>query len=283
MSIRSEKPHVVLTIYAGYAVVLLFFLLPVLWVVSLSFRPLEELFQTTPSLWPANPTWSSYTRVLTESSLLIYIWNSLKFALGTVVGALLIAIPSAYALSRIRFRSPQRKRAVMLGILAVQLISPLVTVLPLYRYFSTLGLINSQIAVTLVYIAVEAPFATWMLKGFFDTIPVALDDAARIDGCSRLQVLTRVLLPVMLPGLSSTAILLSIGTWGQFLIPYILLDQNELLPVGVGILEFQSTTDAVSTNLLAAAAVLSSIPAILIFIVLQRFIIGALTSGAVKG
>lgn len=283
MRALHQNAQVMLAIYAGYAVVLLFFLLPVLWVVSLSFRPLEELFQTTPSLWPHNPTLESYRHVLTDSPLPIYVWNSLKFALATVVGAMLVAVPSAYALSRLRFGAPRIKRLVMLGILAVQLVSPLVIVLPLYRYFAALGLINSQVAVSLVYIAVEAPFATWMLKGFFDTIPRALDDAARIDGCTRLQLLIHVLLPVMLPGLSSTAILLAISTWGQFLIPYILLDQNDLLPVGVGILEFQSTTDAVSTNLLAAAAVLSAIPAILIFIVLQRFIIAALTSGAVKG
>jgi multiple sugar transport system permease protein len=280
---RKGQLTAALWIYAGYAVVLIFFLMPVLWVLSLSFRPLSELFQSTPSLWPQHPTLDSYRTVLKNSPLVIYIWNSVKFALATVVGAMLIAVPSAYALSRLKFRRVGTRKAIMLGVLAVQLISPLVTVLPLYRYFSALGLINSQIAVGLVYIAVQSPFATWMLKGFFDTVPRALDDAARVDGCSRLQLLVHVLLPVMLPGLSATAILLTISTWGQFLIPYILLDQNALQPVGVGILEFQSTTDAVSTNLLAAAAVLSAVPAIAIFIVLQRFIIAALTSGAVKG
>ena len=283
MSLHGRRVREASVIYAGYALVLLLFLLPVLWVLSLSFRPLNEVFQASPSLFPRHPDLSSYGEVLRRSALPIYIWNSLKFAVSTVAGALLVAIPSAFALSRMRFSSPARKRNVMLGILAVQLISPLVTILPLYRYFSMIGLINSQIAVVLVYIAVEAPIATWMLKGFFDTVPVALDEAARVDGCSRLQTLTRVLLPVMLPGLSSTAILLAISTWGQFLIPYTLLDQADKLPVGVGILQFQSTTDSISTNQLAAAAVLSAIPAVLIFIGLQRFIIAALTSGAVKG
>lgn len=283
MSLYGRRVREASVIYAGYALVLLLFLLPVLWVLSLSFRPLNEVFQASPSLFPRHPDLSSYGEVLRRSALPIYIWNSLKFAVSTVAGALLVAIPSAFALSRIRFSSPARKRNVMLGILAVQLISPLVTILPLYRYFSMIGLINSQIAVVLVYIAVEAPIATWMLKGFFDTVPVALDEAARVDGCSRLQTLTRVLLPVMLPGLSSTAILLAISTWGQFLIPYTLLDQADKLPVGVGILQFQSTTNSISTNQLAAAAVLSAIPAVLIFIGLQRFIIAALTSGAVKG
>ena len=280
---RRTTPGIVATIYVGYAIILALFLGPVLWVLSLSFRPLDELFTSALSLWPRHPTLDAYISVLTDSPLAVYIWNSVKFAAATVVGALLIAVPSAYALSRLRFKTAGRRRMAMLGILGVQLISPLVTVLPLYRYFSSVGLINSQIAVSLVYIATQAPFATWMLKGFFDTLPVALDEAARIDGCSRVQSLTRVLLPLMLPGLSSTAILLAINTWGQFLVPYILLDQDELFPIGVGILAFQSTTDTVSTNKLAAAAVLSAIPAVLIFVALQRFIIAALTAGAVKG
>jgi multiple sugar transport system permease protein len=236
-----------------------------------------------PALFPAHLDVAAYINVLANSPLMLYIWNTLEFAAATVIGALGVALPSAYACSRLQFGSSMRRQGVMLLILGVQLISPLVIMLPLYRYCSALGLINSQLAVALVYIAVQSPFATWMLKGFLDTVPTALDDAARIDGCSRLQTLFHVLIPVMLPGLSATAILLLINTWGQFLIPYILLDKAELLPIGVGILDFQSTTDAVSTNQLAAAAVLTALPALVIVVVLQRYIIEALTMGAVKG
>ncbi len=273
----------VVAIYAGYALVLAVFVAPALWVFSLSLRPLNEMLIFPPTLFPAHPNLAAYSNVLAGSPLLLYIWNTLEFAAATVIGALGVAVPSAYACSRLRFGSSMRRQAVMLLILGVQLISPLVIVLPLYRTYSALGLINSQPAVALVYVAVQSPFATWMLKGFLDTVPTALDDAARIDGCSRLQTLFHVLIPVMLPGLSATAILLVINTWGQFLIPYVLLDKAELLPIGVGILDFQSTTDAISTNQLAAAAVLTALPALIIFIVLQRFIIGALTTGAVKG
>jgi multiple sugar transport system permease protein len=167
--------------------------------------------------------------------------------------------------------------------LSVQLVSPLVTALPLYRWFSFLGLINSNTAVVSVYVALGTPFATWMLTGFLDTTPVALDEAARIDGCTRLQSLVHVLLPVMLPGLASTAILLAITSWGQFIVPFVLFSRSSLYPVSVGILDFQSSMDSVSTHLLAAAAILSALPAMILFIVLQRFIIGALTAGAVKG
>jgi multiple sugar transport system permease protein len=282
MRIRASHQSIV-AIYVGYALVLAAFIAPALWVFSLSLRPLDEMVIFPPALFPAHLDVTAYINVLTNSPLMLYIWNTLEFAAATVIGALGVALPSAYACSRLQFGSSMRRQGVMLLILGVQLISPLVIMLPLYRYCSALGLINSQLAVALVYIAVQSPFATWMLKGFLDTVPTALDDTARIDGCSRLQTLFHVLIPVMLPGLSATAILLLINTWGQFLIPYVLLDKAELLPIGVGILDFQSTTDAVSTNQLAAAAVLTALPALVIVVVLQRYIIEALTMGAVKG
>jgi multiple sugar transport system permease protein len=272
-----------IAIYTGYLVVGLIFLFPLLWVASLSLRPMSELFVFPPRLVPQHPTLAAYHDVLTGSPLATYLLNSVKLVSATVLCALVIAVPGAYALSRLRFRRPAVKQLVMLGMLAVQLISPLVTALPLYRWFSALALINSHAAVILVYVALSAPFATWMLTGFLDTIPVALDEAARIDGCSRLQSLLRVLLPVMLPGLASTAILLPISTWGQFIVPFVLLTRGDLYPVSVGILDFQSSMDTVSTHLLAAAAILSALPAMLTFLVLQRFIVGALTAGAVKG
>ena len=231
-------------------------------------RPMTELFVFPPRLIPQHPTLAAYRDVLTGSPLARYLLNSVKLVSATVVCALAIAVPSAYALSRLRFRRPAQKSAAMLGMLAVQLISPLVTALPLYRWFSSIGLIDSQAAVVLVYVALSAPFATWMLTGFLDTVPVALDEAARIDGCSRLQSLLRVLLPVML---------------GQFIVPFVLLTRSDLYPVSVGILDFQSSMDSVSTHLLAAAAILSALPAMLTFLLLQRFIVGALTAGAVKG
>jgi multiple sugar transport system permease protein len=245
------------------------FLFPLLWVVSLSLRPTAELFAYPPRLVPLHPTLAAYRQVLTGSPLALYLLNSIKLVVATVICSLIIAVPSAYALSRLRFRSATLKSLVMLGMLSVQLVSPLVTALPLYRWFSLLNLINSHAAVVAVYVALSAPFATWMLTGFLDTVPVALDEAARIDG--------------MLPGLASTTILLAISTWGQFIIPFVLLTRGNLYPVSVGILDFQSSTDAVSTHLLAAAAVLSALPAMVAFLVLQRFIIGALTAGAVKG
>ena len=135
-----------LAIYAGYIVVGLIFLFPLLWVASLSLRPMAELFAFPPRLVPQHPTLAAYRDVLTGSPLARYLLNSVKLVSATVLCALAIAVPSAYALSRLRFRRPVMKSLVMLGMLAVQLISPLVIALPLYRWFSALGLINSHAA-----------------------------------------------------------------------------------------------------------------------------------------
>jgi multiple sugar transport system permease protein len=283
VNIRSKRTVWAAAIYLGYAVVILLFGFPALWVASLSLRPLDELFVFPPSLLPRHPTLDSFQWVLTQSQIGRYLLNSAIFVAATVGGALLTAIPSAYAFSRLRFPSVRLKESLMVGVLAVQLISPIVIGLPLYRYFASLGLINSRWAVALVYIAAQSPFATWMLKGFLDTIPSTLDEAARIDGCSRLQALRLVLLPISLPGITACSIILCVTTWGQFIIPFILLNHNDSFPISVGILDFQSTIDSLSTNHLAAAAVLSALPAMVIFIVMQRFILGAMMAGAVKG
>jgi multiple sugar transport system permease protein len=195
-------------------------------------------------------------------------------------GAMLFATPAAYALSRFEF--PYR-RLVMIGILAFQMISPLVIMVPLYRYMDQIGLTDSHFGAIMLYIAVAAPLFTWMLKGFIDSIPRSLEEAAMIDGCTRFGAFLRVIMPLSLPGLTSAFVLNAILGWSQFIIPFILLSKPALQPIAVGIFNFQGTYNTTSTQILAAASVLSIVPAVLTFLILQRFIIGALTAGAVKG
>jgi len=163
------------------------------------------------------------------------------------------------------------------------MISPLVVAFPLYRYFASLGLLDSMAAVGVVYVAILMPLATWMLKGFFDGIPRDLDDAARLDGASRLMVVRMIILPVARSGLTAVFVLTAILAWGEFVIPYILLSSPSALPISVGILNFQGTYSANATGILAAGGMIAILPAILVFVVLQRFIVGAFLGGALKG
>lgn len=135
----------------------------------------------------------------------------------------------------------------------------------------------------MIYIVVQTPFTVWLLKGFFDSIPQSLDDAAMVDGCSRIQALFRIILPISVPGIAAAIVFIIVQSWSQFIVPFILLNNLKLLPISVGIFHFQSTQAEISTHFLAAASILAMLPAILIFVVLQRFIVQFLIAGAVKG
>jgi multiple sugar transport system permease protein len=266
--------------YAAYAAIFVFFAGPLLWLLSLSIRNSGEVYVSEIRIFPREPTIVNFINVLHHPLFPIYLWNGLKLSLAGAFGAMLFATPAAYALSRFRFR---HRNALMIGLLAFQMISPLVIMVPLYRYMDQVGLTDSLPGAAMIYIAVSAPLFTWMLKGFLDGIPQSLEDAAMIDGCTRWGAFLRVILPLSLPGLTSAFVLNAILGWSQFIIPFILISKPSLLPISVGIFNFQGTYSQNSTQILAAASVLSIIPAIIVFVLLQRLIVGALTAGAVKG
>jgi multiple sugar transport system permease protein len=266
--------------YLAYLAICLFFAAPLLWLFSLSIRTAGEVYVSDIKLWPNEPTLENYVSVLGNQLFPRYLWNGLLLSVAGAFGAMLFATPAAYALSRFDFPS---KRLLMIGVLAFQMISPLVIMVPLYRYMSDIGLTDSHLGAAMLYIAVAAPLFTWMLKGFIDGIPRSLEEAAMIDGCTRFGAFLRVIMPLSLPGLTSAFVLNAILGWSQFIIPFILLSKPALQPIAVGIFNFQGTYNTTSTQILAAASVLSIVPAVVTFLVLQRFIIGALTAGAVKG
>jgi multiple sugar transport system permease protein len=266
--------------YAAYLAISLFFAGPLLWLLSLSIRTGAEVYVSEIRLWPHQPTLQNYFTALENPLFPKYLWNGLKLSVAGAFGAMLFATPAAYALSRFRFRNRQ---IAMVGLLAFQMISPLVIMVPLYRYMDRIGLTNSHFGAIMIYMAIAAPLFTWMLKGFLDGIPQSLEEAAMIDGCTRFGAFMRVVLPLSLPGLTSAFVLNAILGWSQFIIPFILISKPALLPIAVGIFNFQGTYNQTSTQILAAASVLSIVPAVVVFLVLQRFIIGALMAGAVKG
>ena len=155
--------------------------------------------------------------------------------------------------------------------------------MPLYRLFVALHLVNNYLGLVLVYIAIIAPFLTWFLKSYLDTVPISLDEAALVDGCTRRSAMLRVVLPSAMPGIASAAILGAVTSWSQFAIPFILLDDRDLFPVSVGVVNLQATAGEITTQYLAAGSVLAVAPVVVLFVLLQRHIVGALTSGAVKG
>jgi multiple sugar transport system permease protein len=266
--------------YVLYFIIVFFFLSPLLWILSLSFKTVPELFYTPPKIFPETFSFANYKQALWNADIFSYLLNSLGIVAGTIFGAALVIIPAAYAFSRIQFRG---SKILQFCVLIFQMISPLIIVIPLYRYFSSLGLLNNWFSLVLIYIALALPFGTWTLKGYFDTIPISIDEAGTIDGCSRWQILTKILLPLILPGLLSVVVLVFVSSWAQFIVPFIMLSDSRMFPISVGLVNMQSSADTISTQLLAAACVVGIIPTIIVFIFLQRYIVSALTAGSVKG
>jgi multiple sugar transport system permease protein len=268
--------------YIVYGFLLIFFGLPLLWITLLSIRTAEEVWTIASQPIPVNPTLENFSTVLRDGKIQGYLLNSVKLVgIGTFI-AFIGAAPAAYAMSRLRFRGG---RLLLVSVLALQMISPLVIMIPLYRMLADLRLLDSQIITGVIYGVLGMPFMTWVLKGFFDKIPVELDEAALIDGCTRFQAFYRIILPVARPGVSSAIVLAIIVGWGRFEVPYILLKRTADLPISVGILALQGQQQySVSTQqLLAAATLVSMAPVVILFLLMQRFVIRGLTEGALKG
>ncbi|WDR03505.1 carbohydrate ABC transporter permease [Devosia algicola] len=266
--------------YVFMMMMFVFFAGPLFWLLSLALRTKREIYLGVSRLIPKYPTIDNFISVLTNNFFPTYLWNGLLLAVLSGVGVLIVALPAAYAFSRFNFRG---KSAWMMGLLAFQMISPLVIMVPLYRYFSWLGLLDTHFGAIMVYIALGVPLAAWLLKGTVDSIPRSLDEAAMIDGCSRFAVFWRIVLPLSGPGVASVFIITVIAGWSQFLVPFLLLTKTKLMPIGVGIFQFQGMQNDSSMQLLAAACLISVVPAIIAFLLLQRMILGAMTAGAVKG
>ncbi len=257
-----------------------FFLVPLLWLLSLSLRTRQEVFLGASRFIPKRPTLGNFEQILSDPTFVTYLWNGLKLSAVSGIGCLIVAAPAAYAFSRFRF---QTRGSLMMTILAFQMVSPLVILVPLYRYMASLGLLDGDFGVIMIYIAVSLPMAVWLLKASIDNIPKSLEEAAEIDGCSRFGIFWRITLPLVAPGLASAFILIMILNWSQFLVPFLLLTSDSKLPISVAIYTFAGTSNASSTQVLAAACLVAVVPAIVAFLLLQRMIVGALTAGAVKG
>lgn len=161
--------------------------------------------------------------ILSSDKFISYLWNALKLSCLSAAGCLIVALPAAYAFSRFQFKG---KGAWMMALLSVQMISPLVIMVPLYRYMAAMGLLDSHFGTTMVYVALAVPVSTWILKGSIDGIPKPLDEAAMMDGCTRFGVFVRVILPLSTPGIASAFIIAVISGWSQFLVPFLLITKD---------------------------------------------------------
>ena len=264
---------------AALAAITLVFIVPQLWLLSLSLKEKAAVYQYPPRLIPEDPTGANYAFALLRTQIPWYLWNSLKVAALATLLTLASALPAAYVLSRERFRL----RSPILGaLLAMQMLSPVVLLVPIYRLVQGLGLVDTHAGLVLVYAALQVPFTTWLMKAFFDALPPALFDAARVDGADRWTTFRRIALPLAGPGLAAAAILNLAAYWAEFSLALVLLDAQERFTVPVGLFSLQGAYET-EWHIVAAASIVGLVPVIGAFVLLQRHFIAGLTAGAVKG
>jgi multiple sugar transport system permease protein len=207
------------------------------------------------------------------------LWNSLIVAAFASAGTLAVAVPAAYVLSRDRFRG---RRPLLAALLVVQMVSPVILLVPIYGVIERLGLIDTRAGLVLVYAAMQVPFTVWVLKNFFDAVPASIFEAARLDGATRARTFWTIVLPIVTPGLAATAVFNLAAYWSEFCLALVLLDSQARYTMPLGLFSFQSGYDT-DWHLLAAASFIALVPVIAVFVLLQRYFVAGLTAGAVKG
>ncbi len=269
---------------AGRALLLAGFLIaalgPLYWVIVTSFKGSQEVYTLPIRYWPEGLSLENYKYLFSISSFDVYTKNSLLVSLIAATGALLIAMLSGYAISR--FKNEKTKMILLLAMYFTQIIPTYMLMAPLFTSLAKVGLTDKLYAMSLVYIAMMVAFCTIMAKGFFDQIPVALEEAAMIDGCTRIQTLFKVVIPVTLPGLAAIFSFAFINTWNELFLAVMLLSSDRNMTVPVALNSFISKA-GVSWSVLSAGIVVSLLPTMIIFAFAQKYIILGLTEGAVKG
>jgi multiple sugar transport system permease protein len=267
--------------------VLLFIYLPVAWLVISSISTRSELL-STPIHWiPQQPTLRNYINIFSPAqgtsevakTFRITLWNSLLVASTVTIIALVFGSLASYALIRLRF--PFRQ-TMLIGILGTRMIPEISLVIPLYLFATRFGLFNSPVILIITYLSFALPFSIWLMAAFFDTIPVELEDAARIDGCSRLKTLWRIIMPISAPGLVSTGLFVFLTAWDEFFFALILTSTIAAKTVPVAIAEFTGRY-VVDVGGMMTGGVLAAIHPVLLSLIFQRYIVSGLTAGAVKG
>jgi multiple sugar transport system permease protein len=264
----------------------MFFLLPPVYMLITSLKTSAEISAATNPWWVYNPTLGNYIELLSSSQFLTYFRNSAVVSIFVVAATMLISVPAAFALSRMRFWG---STTLATGVFLTYLIPETLLFIPLFKMFAVFGdatgiqLINRWWVLLLVYPTLTVPFCTWVMIGYFASIPRELDEAALIDGANYRQVLTRVFIPVALPGLIAATIFAFTVSWAQFLYPLAFTTSTDQLVLPVGIITSLIKGDVFNWGQIMTGALLGAAPPLLIYAFLMDYYIAGLTAGATKG
>lgn len=255
-------------------------LVPILYALLLSFSSGSAALGSGLSLWPKEPTIKNYTSILFEEPFLLWLKNSLILSVGTMLIAMGTAITAAYAYSRYRFRG---RKAVLQVLLILNAFPQILSMFAIFRLFKTFHLLNSYAGLVIVYAGSMCIFSIWNMKGYFDTIPIEIEEAARIDGANGRQTLLKIVLPLARPAIIVTAVMVLIFVWNEYLFSTTFMMNESSYTLAAGLYQLQSNDYSRSWPLFSAAAILVSIPILIVFFCIQKYMISGLTAGGVKG
>ncbi|WP_374637701.1 carbohydrate ABC transporter permease [Paracoccus sp. (in: a-proteobacteria)] len=273
---KKSLPRRILTVDLPMALILVFTLGPYLWMLLTSLTSEQQIFTEGPSLFTL--VWDNYARLFRNVGFARNMLDSLIIASGTVVVGLALSVTAAYSFSRFEFRF---KRALLMQFLLINMFPLVLLILPLFVLMRQLGLLDTHFALIVANSTIAIPFSVWMMTSYINGIPKSLDEAAMTDGCSRLQAMRKVILPLCAPGIIATGIYIFITAWNEYLYALTLGGQN-VRPITVAVQtmigEYQ-----VQWGLLTAGGIVGALPATILFLIVQRRLVGGLTQGAVKG
>lgn len=263
----------------GIFMLLFFTAFPLAWMTVTAFKASQEIFVSPPTFLPHAFTFDNVSRLFQETRFGSYLANSLLVAGATVLLTLSVATPGAYALTRFRFRG---REAISATILFTYMFAPIMIIIPFYVLMRSLGLVNSHVGLVLAYTAFCLPFALWLLRTFFQSIPMELEEAAMTDGASRAQSVRHVVLPLAAPGVIATGTFTFILAWNDYIFARVLISADELKTLPVGIADLYNAS-VVDWGMIMSAGMLVLLPVLAVFVVIQKYMVAGWGSGGIKG
>jgi multiple sugar transport system permease protein len=271
---RGKLPAAVLAI-----VLLAVLLFPFFSMISTMIKPAKEVYTSPPYWIPKQPRLANLTSVWREYELAVYFKSSVIIALGAMVLNTLITVPAAYAVARLRFVG---RKVILYLFLVIEMFSPVIVVISLFKIVAGLGLLDTYLSLVLANAVFTIAFTIWMMNGYFRSIPMEIEEAALIDGCTRAQTITRIMIPIAVPGLVTAMIYAFIFAWNEFLFGLTFIQSKEKMPLVIGLYQFVGRWTT-QWELLNAAAFLAIIPVLVLFYLIEKRLVAGLAGGAIKG
>lgn len=267
-----------ITVYATLALLLLFALFPLYWMVITSFKSNGEIYSMTPTFWPKEFLGTAYDRLINEKGFMTNIKNSLLVSLIVSVFSIVVSMLAAYAISKLKFRG---RSFISKSILYAYLMPRAVLFIPLYMLVTAIGINNSIYGLMLIYPTITIPYATWMLISYFKSIPDEIEEAAMIDGCSRINTMTKIIFPLSAPGIAATFIFSFTLCWSEYLYALVVVTKGADKTITLGLSDM-IVGDVFAWGPLMGGSIVASIPVIIMYLFTSKYMVSGMTVGGVK-